>query len=149
MSSPKDFILRVGDSVHFKNSSKQNIWGINSKHSFGKFFIKNAKSGDRLWFVKSKSNGLIIAVSTFTHIKERELGPLIAVTQTNEELGWTKQKGEWDTELHYKDLYDVSMLGYVSDIKGTSTIRMYNEKCKVNLPEEYPLIVRYSKVIVM
>ena len=49
-----DWILRVGDGENFINSSKYKIWGIQSTNSFGKYFIKHVKIGDRLWFVKSK-----------------------------------------------------------------------------------------------
>lgn len=143
----KDFLLRVSDGIHFRNSSVKLIWGIDSKNVFGKFLMNKAVSGDRLWFVQSKSNGKIIAVATLVSFKKRELGPLIDVSYTNEELGWTKQKGEWDIEVHYTDLYNLTDCNLYSEIIGTSTIRMFNvNKCKVNLPNEYPYIVKYSKV---
>ena len=143
----QDFLLRVSDGVHFRNSSVKHIWGINSENVFGKFLMNKAKPGDRLWFVQSKSNGKIIAVATFVSFKKRELGPLIDVSYTNEELGWTKQKGDWDIEVHYNELYNLSDCELYSDIQGTSTIRSYKEgACKVNLPNEYPYIVKYSKV---
>jgi hypothetical protein len=146
MSQQQHFILRVGDGLHFKSSSSRHIWGINSKTPFGKWFVKTARKGDLLWFVQSKTNGKLIAVATFVGNKDRVLGPLLALTPTNEELGWTKQKGKWDTELHYENLYNLSECELYSEIKGASTIRLYSDKCKVNLPNEYPYIVRYSKV---
>lgn len=143
----KDFILRVGDGEHFKNSSLYNIWGINSKTIFSKFIMNKALPGDRLWFVKSKSNGKIIAVATFVSFKRRELGPLIDITYTNEELGWTNQEGEWDIELHYNNLYNLTESELYSEIKGTATIRLYkSETSKINLPNEYNYILKYSKV---
>jgi len=140
------FLLRVGDGDHFKRSSSKSIWGINSKEKQGKWFASNVKDGDLLWFVKGKDKGKIIAVATFTENKERVLGPLISTTFTNEELGWTKTEGEWDTEVHYRDLYNLSSCGLYSEIKSPNPIRLYNEKCKVNLQVEYPSIVRYSKI---
>jgi hypothetical protein len=143
---PQHYLLRVGDGNHFNSSSAKRIWGIDSTTSAGKFFLSSAKAGDLLSFVKSKSRGLIIAVATFTEAKERVLGPLIALTPTNEELGWVKTEGDWDTEVHYKDLYNVSACCLYTEIKGASVIRTYNDKCMVNLPLEYSNIVRYSKI---
>jgi hypothetical protein len=104
------------------------------------------KEGDLLWFVKSKTNGQIVAVAKFIQTKKRILGPLIDLTLTNAELGWDKTEGEWDTEVHYKDLYNLTQCNMISEIKGAAGIRLYNDKCMVNLPLEYPNIVRYSKV---
>ena len=140
------FLLRIGDGVHFNSSSTKSIWGITSKHSFAKHFICFAKEGDILWFVKGQSKGQILAVATYTGIKERVLGPLINLTLSNKELGWTETEGEWDTEVHYKDLYNLSGCEMYSEIKSPGGIRLYNDKCKVNLPVEYANIVRYSKI---
>lgn len=138
------WILRVGDGDHFWSSSKQYIWGINSNHKCStNSFIQQVKHGDLLWFVKSGERGKLIAVSTFIELKKREVGPLIAFTATNEELGWTKQSGEWDLEVHYKALYDLRECGLFSEIKSPLVIRKYNEKCKVNLPIEYPYLLKY------
>ena len=143
---PNHWLLRVGNGNHFTTSSKYHTWGITSKPAFAKGFIRTVQEGDLLWFVKGGSKGLIMAVATFTCLKERQTGPLIALTLTNEELGWTESDGDWDTEVHYKDLYNLMGCDLYSEIKSPSGIRLYNEKCKVNLPSEYPNIVRYSKV---
>lgn len=143
----KHWLLRIGDGQHFVSSSSKNIWGINSsdKGNTGAF-LTNAKPGDILWFVKSKSKGQLIAVATFKEFKKRELGPLICFTATNEELGWVKQTGNWDTEVHYKDLYNLTQCCLYSEIKSPLVVRLYNEKCKIILPQEYIYIVKYSKV---
>jgi len=143
---PNHFLLYIGDGVHFNASSSKRIWGINSILPSAKGFLRRAKEGDLLWFVKSKTNGQIVAVATFMSTNERILGPLIELTLTNSELGWDKSKGEWDTEVHYKDLYNLTNCNLISEIKGAAVIRLYNDKCKVNLITEYPHIVRYSKV---
>jgi hypothetical protein len=151
MDDPKhveNWILRVGDGDHFWSSSKKYIWGINSNHKCStNTFITSAKTGDLLWFVRGGEKGKIIAVATFTEMKKRETGPLIALTLTNEDLGWTKQAGDWDTEVHYKELYDLTECGLFSEIQSPLVIRRYNEKCKVNLPNEYQYIVKYSKAL--
>jgi hypothetical protein len=143
---PNHFLLRIGDGSHFKSSSTKSIWGITSKHPFAKRFISIVKEGDLLWFVTGGSNGLIVALATFTGIKERVLGPLLALTLTNEELGWNKSEGEWDKEVHYKNLYNLSSCGLFSEIKAACGIRLYNDKCKIDLPKEYINIIRYSKI---
>ena len=142
----QDWLIYVDDGINFKNGSLFNTWAIKSWTTVGKCIRKRATAGDRLWFVKSKTNGLLIAVSTFVEIKERELGPLIAITSTNEELGFNKGSGDWDTEVHYKDLYNITECNLFSELKGSAPIRRYNENCKINLPLEYPYIVRYSNI---
>ena len=140
------WILRVGDGDHFWSSSKHYIWGIDSKNkSNTQSFIQAAKPDDLLWFVKSGDRGKLIAVATFKEFKKREVGPLIAFTATNDELGWVKQIGDWDTEVHYTNLYDLRECQLFSEIKSPRVIRKYNEKCKVNLPVDYSYLVKYMK----
>jgi hypothetical protein len=143
-----DWIFRVGDGVNFTQSSKHRIWGINGTINCGKHFIKNVKQGDRLWFVKNKSNGKILAVATYRSHHMRELGPLIDVSMTNEELGWTGEGPNWssDIEIHYTDLYGLESCELLTHITHRSTIIKYDAKCKVDLPVEYSHIVRYSKI---
>ena len=144
-----DWLFRIGDGNNFINSTKYSIWGIKSDPPSGKYFLNNVKPGDRLWFVTSKSNGKIIAVSTYRSHNKREFGPLIDLSFTNEELGWENDTTNWvsDTEIHYTDLYNLSNCELLTHIKCPSTIRKYDdEKCRVNLPVEYSNIVRYSKI---
>jgi len=143
-----DWILRVGDGVNFRNSSRHRIWGINSMTTDNKYFINNVKQGDRLWFVQSKANGILIAVATYWSHNLREVGPLINMTMTNEELGWTREGSNWisDTEIHYTDLNNIERCGLLSHIQSAKTIRKYNEKCRIELPVEYAYIVKYSKI---
>jgi predicted secreted protein len=145
-----DWLLRVGDGKNLIRSSKYKIWGINSKTCDGKYFLKEVKPGDRLWFVKSKSHGKLLAVATYSYSKHRELGPHINLTMTNEELGWDNEDTDWvsDMEIHYTNLYNLSHCTHLlSEIKSAKTIRKYNEKCKVQLPQEYENILKYSKPI--
>lgn len=143
-----DWILRVGDGNNLIRSSKYKIWGIQSTTVHGKSFIKNVKEGDRLWFIKSKSNGKILAVATYVSHNKREFGPLIDLSMTNEELGWDNKDTDWisDTEIHYKNLYNLTYCDLLTNIKGASTIRQYNEKCSIDLPFEYKYIVKYSNI---
>jgi hypothetical protein len=144
---PNHFLLYIGDGDNFWASSSRLIWGTKSKSSSGKGFLNKVEKGDLLWFVKSKSNGQIVAVATFSKSIKRENGPIFDVTPSNEELGWKKGDGTWDTEIHYTQLYNLIDCEMFSEIKGAAPIRLYkSETCKINLPLEYPYIVRYSKV---
>ena len=144
------WIIRVGDGIHFISSSKFNIWGINSKDKCNTSkFLEEAKEKDILWFVTSNSKGKAIAVSTFKELKERQIGPLINFTQTNEELGWTKSEGDWDIEIHFTELYNINELNILTRIRSPRTYRRYSDnidKIPVNLVEEYANIVKYTKV---
>lgn len=143
-----DWILRVGDGENLIASSKYRIWGVQSTISHTKYFMNHVKPGDRLWFVKSKTHGKIMAVATYRSHNKREIGPLVNLNMTTEELGWTGEGTEWksDTEVHYTDLYGLNDCDLLTHIKCPTAIRRYDEKCKVELPVEYNYIVRYSKV---
>ena len=144
-----DWLLRVGDGENFIRSSRYRIWGIQTLTStHGKYFVENVKPGDRLWFVKSKTQGKQLAVATYRSHNEREFGPLIDISLTNEELGWTGSGTDWtsNVEVHYSDLYGLNDCDLLTHIKCPSTIRKYDEKCRINLAVEYSYIVRYSRV---
>lgn len=139
--------MRVGDGENLKHSSKYRVWGVVSKIAVCKHFVENVKTGDRLWFVKSKSQGKLIAVASYRSHNKRDFGPLIDISLTNEELGWADPiGGNWDIEVHYTDLYGLADCELLTHIKGPATIRKYDEKCRVNLAVEYSYIVRYSRV---
>ncbi len=143
-----DWILRVRNGTNLISSSKYKIWGIQSTTPTNKYFLKNVKPGDRLWFIKNKSQGKLLAVATYRSHNNRVFGPLISVSMTNEELGWTGEGPDWisDIEIHYTELYSLDNFELLTHIKGVSTIRKYNEKCKINLAVEYSYIVRYNKI---
>jgi len=141
------YLIRIGDSANFIASSPYRIWGINSKNSDCKHFIKNVRPGDILWFIKGQSQGLVVGCATFVRCEMRIIGPIITIHSTNEELGWTA--GDWDTEVHYTDLYNLSTIDdkLYTGIKSPKMIRRYNDKCNVNLIMEYPYIVRYRSTV--
>lgn len=145
--SHEHWLLRVGDGENFISSSKYGIWGIQS--SSNKHFLKNVKPGDILWFVQSKNQGKIIAVSTYSSHNLRDIGPLINISLNNEQLGWNERGKDWnniDVEVNYTQLYGLENCELYTNITGPKTIRKYNEKCKINLENEYNHILRYSKV---
>jgi len=145
------WLIYTGDGVNFCNSSQLNLWGINTSSPSGKHFIANAKEGDILWFVQSKTHGKIIAMTMYRSYRKRELGPLIDVSLTDDELGWNKPLkpralNTWDTEIHYTNLYNVSTCELLTHIVGPNPIRKYTDACKINLPVVYGHIVRYGNI---
>ncbi len=145
-STPTDWIIRAGNARNFVKSSKYKIWGMNTQTDVNaKKFISVVKTGDRLWFVKNQSKGKIIAVVTYKYHNLREVGPLLELTMTNEDLGWGKDEF-YNVEIHYEKLYNLSKINLLSQIKSPLTVRKYSEKCEINLPLEYESIIKYSGV---
>ena len=97
-----DWLVRIGDSDNFWKSSKYGIWSANTNVDADKYFLRTAKQGDRIWFVKS--GGLLVAVGIYAGHNPRVLGPLFALTKTNEELGWDNKGDQSDIEIHYRNL---------------------------------------------
>jgi hypothetical protein len=147
MTESNHFILRIGDGENFENGKKHYMWGIKQKY---KSFLRKVKPGDKLWFVVSKSGGKIIAVADFVSQSKRIFGPLLDLSLTDEELGWSCNVGDYDIEIHYTNLYNISSLNLLTGIKGQASIMNYeNVKEKipnVNLLMEYNYIKRYSQV---
>ncbi len=140
------WVIRVGDGNNFIQSSKKKIWGVSTSNKNCNSFLKKVKEGDLLWFVKAKSSGQIIAVSTYVSQKPREIGPLVSLTETNEELGWNGNDDEWDIEVHYDDLYNLTDCELFSHIQSPCVIRRANEKINIDFDNEYYFIKKYSKV---
>ena len=142
-----DYIIRVGDGDHYRSSTTFSRWGITAEHAFSKMFMRTVIPGDRLWFLQN--GGKLLGAATFVSTNQREVGPLIQFTPTNEELGWTKKTGNWDTEVHYKNLFDLEKCDMkLNKIRARNSILKFNlEMCGINLPEEYPRIVMYSNVV--
>jgi hypothetical protein len=139
-----NWIFRVGDGNNFSNSSKYKIWGIQEKIS--KSFINNVKDGDRLWFVNNIKGSKIIAVATYKSHNKRNLGELISISHTNEELGWNEDANKFNIEIHYINLYNLSSYDLLTYIRGPFIIRKFNSfTCEIHLEKEYVFIERYCK----
>ena len=136
MQTPTDYLFRVGDGKNFWNSSHLYTWGTKGVNG-----LRDIKKGDRMWFITNNSKGMIIAVATFDMIIPRTDSSL-----SDEELGWSGNGG-WNYEIHYKDLYDVTKLNYLTNIKNQNSVSKPTENCEVNLMIEYPLIVKYSRTV--
>jgi hypothetical protein len=142
------YLFRVGDATHLWSSSVYNIWGIHSSTSSCKYFLKNAKKGDCLWFVKGNSNGLLVAVAIYENSEKRNDNSL-----SFDKLGWVNTPGNWDTDIYFKNFKKIEKMNLFTQIKGSAANpRIYNEKCLVNLPiiysEIYPVEVNNEQIIV-
>jgi hypothetical protein len=142
---PTHWILRIGDGANFVSSSKEHIWGIRTDIACGKYFMKHVQKDDLLWFMKSKTHGHILAVATFKECKERNIGPLLSFSKTNEELGWTGPEDRWDMEVHYTDLYNISTIDLKIDIRCISSVLKYRNDTEP-LDPIYANIVKYSTI---
>lgn len=142
--------IRVKDGKNFKNSSPFNIYGLKSWYSLTKNFMKLAQEGDILWFVTNiKLDNLVIACANFERTKKRELGPLINLDMTDKDLGWQKNnKDIWDTELHYKNLYNIEDISL--KLKGLPPLctigKINNNEIEEKLNNEFRNIIKYSKI---
>ena len=88
-SVPCHWLFRVGpDASNLYNCSKHNVWGINSSNSNAKKFVREAKHGDLLWFVKGgASKGLIVAFAIYTgsvtRVKGENLNDNVVIIDLN------------------------------------------------------------------
>lgn len=147
----KHWLIRAGDGKNFANSSRFQIWGVNTKDTHIIRFLKGVLPGDKLWVIKNGANGKVIAVVTYVshNLRENDADqPLIRTTLTDEELGWdSKSGGKSNVEIHYTDLYNVSECDLITGfIIRTTTLQYPSEHCKLNLEQEYTNIVKYSKL---
>jgi len=136
------WFVRCGVGANLINSRS---WSVNSKNTNGKMFLANYKKGDLLWFLTNTKGGRkLIGVATIFSVVDRIIGPLI--TQTNAEIGWTE--GDWgDKQLHYENCFLIESLELKPDVRCMSSFIKYNqEKCKIDLDQEYTNIIKYSEV---
>lgn len=101
---PKHWIIRIGDARHFWTTAVINTWGMKSR--MYSYFFDYVREGDIIWFMQRATRGTLVAVATYVSHNKRSTR-----TPTNEEYGWVLHTpefgGKWDTELHYKNLYDL------------------------------------------
>ena len=146
-----NWFSRIHNGKNFKSSMTKHLWACKSGVSDGKHFISNAKDGDKLWFIYGAPwGGTIFAVATFVKTVKRELGPLISVTATNEDLGWltSPTSMDWDVEIHFKDLYIIESLKILHGKKQQSSLMRIKDTDEqgVKLEQEYLNIVKYCDV---
>ena len=114
------FIMRVGDvggnfkvSVldRMKDASKQPIWGYSKskRQTVDKLLReKTSEGGAYVLFLPSGPNG-ICGLGKVT-VLDRNIGPLISIDETDEEIGWTPSPNNsgWDVEVRISEYWDLS-----------------------------------------
>jgi hypothetical protein len=143
---PTHYLIRIGDGKNFQRSMHFKIWG--TVHRI------DAKKGDVLWFITSKSQGHAVAVATFVSTNPRDTRDLISGTLPNSMLGWDgPQTSRY--EIHYDNLIDIRNCNVFTRIKSQCSIRKYTRqnfeegKCSEPLETIYPYIRRFSNAINM
>jgi hypothetical protein len=147
------YIVDAFDGINFCNSSKKCIWTIRRQN---KKIINSINHGDRLWFVQYKKSdinyGKIVAVATFVSNSDRCVGPLIATTLTNDELGFDNKGHDDDIQINYTDLYNLSQCKFYTHKKRHPLISNYanykydNIQLQLNLDFIYENVVMYSNI---
>lgn len=148
MSSPviAHWLFRVGpDASNLYACSPYNVWGVNSSNSNAKKFVRIAKPGDIIWFVKGKSKGLIVAFAVYKGSETRINGENLSDHDLgwNYQCPWVKNQG-WDIEIKYDQFRYVEDMNLLSEIQQSANPRSYNEKCKVDLPRTYEGFTRLN-----
>ena len=102
-----NWIIRIGDGEHFFGST-ENVWGFNSRN---KYFLRNARPNDKLFFVMRGTKCTICAFAVFKGLRIRS-----KLTPTNEYYNWIYhdesdggrwKNSKWDVELIYDHYFDL------------------------------------------
>lgn len=136
MANPTHWLIRVRDGVNFEQnifSRGRKFWSIKDSNNNGKAFYRDVRANDILWFVTNKEGGSrIIAVARYLSHNERVLGPLVALSPTNEDLGWNEPG--YTKEFHFDDCYDVKEWNLTNPVDNRSTVIKYSNKFNYDLP---------------
>ncbi len=148
-----DWLVRVGDGANFWKGAAYNIWSAKSKCSRDVHFLNKVQPGDRMWFITKDSHGLLVAVATYVGSTARPEHDLLGLCIGNEKAGWIGEKAfQVDTEISYKDLYDIRGLKLQTNCKdyyGYVRADDPASRCDIALPAEYVNICKYSSVTKM
>jgi hypothetical protein len=80
------------------------VWGFKRVN---KRFIESVEAG-RAWLLfKAPRNGNYVSLAWVDAVTPRVLGPLVPLTETNKERGWTD--GEWNFDITFKMIWDTRL----------------------------------------
>ncbi len=134
-------IIFTLDGYNFTKNCIRGLYGYNKKD----YNPENFEAGDKLWFMTNDSKYHIIGVATFVRFEYRQIGELVAISETNEERSCI-------VDVYFNNIYNIYDINLnLNDYKCHTSIRNYNPgKKKKNLYLEfdkiYDNIVKYSKV---
>jgi hypothetical protein len=120
------FIMRVGDyDGNFKLSvrdriettdilhNKLPIWGYNKSKckNIDLLIREKVRQGSCYVFFLPKGSIGICGLAKLCQVSDRNIGPLIALDETDEEIGWTTQNNnEWDVEIRLDRYWDLTKI---------------------------------------
>jgi len=133
----RHWLIRVQDGENLRNS-KYPFWGVKrGPHNCIKTIVNKIKPGDILWFMTSKPfGGKLIGMCEYTCYYDRNDEQLISIhTYSNAEQNW-KGDGNWDIQIHYKNLYITEKQDIKAIIQCSAIILAY-ETFKHKLPDLY------------
>ena len=143
----KNYILRIGDGIHWENSKKYRVWGLKKKW---KSNIKKIRYGDILWFIRGKG-GVVVGMAEFICFYDKRDEPLVNInTIDNYELGY-KGEESWDIQIRYKNLYTIKKQNILITIKYSGSVISYEDF--LNYPtyreklREVDLYLHYNNII--
>lgn len=169
------YVLLVGDSKNFKKGANLTVgkrvrlartlkepntvqtarscggyWAVASKGSqSSQTFINGARSGDILWFVRSKDTksgilaGTVVAVAELVTVRNNR-------TFSDLEMGWTGDGGECSSEVIYTNCTSLESCNFRIQTNGKSlgpkTVRQFTKDSKIttDLPTEYVNIQKFK-----
>lgn len=166
------YVLLVGDGKNFKKGANLTVgkrvrlartlqeaktvqkaegyWAVASKGSqSSQIFIHGARSGDILWFVRSKDTksgipaGTVVAVAELVIVRNNR-------TFTHLEMGWTDDGGDCASEVIYTNCISLERCNFRIETSGKSlgpkTVRQYTKESKITteLPAEYVNIQKFK-----
>ena len=117
---PDDYLITV-EIDNFWKSDRYSCYGITESVESN---LRKATCGDRLWFVsKKKSGGIIIAVSIFDKLIERDYRLKGLVGFSNTDFGWIE--GGWISNhlLIYKNRINLELLKIIPELPGQANCR--------------------------
>jgi hypothetical protein len=140
-------------------------WGVNIK-SIGKKLIKDIKKDLQngkpiyLLLIPSAPYNCPYAICELKDITERNLGPLIVIDDTNEEIGWNKKtiynNSGFEIEFKFSKIYkhfnkkifeNIKLKGQKSFFKLRKGIK--NEHYYYKILEEFKIIEQYVQPIIL
>ena len=150
MSEIKHYIFIIGYENNFINSSKKNIWLIQSRF---KNILNKIKKGDVLWFVRKKINddkyiGRIIGVANFVSIPKNKNKYIRTIS--NKELGIIDKKNKYNVEIHYNNFYNLTKFDLYTKLLLRTNINFYDNILKKKVRNNViDLYNEYLKICIM
>lgn len=147
------WIIRVGNGMNLDILKQHKMWLFNKDaNSNYKHFMNNYNIDDVIWFMVSGSKNKLIGMTKIKLIKKRELGPLINISLSDEELELVNPSNKlWNTELHFDTYFDISKINisYPACIRSPIPIFKIHIEHLQFFIDEYDKIIKYSNISII